>query len=67
MDYCVFIKLVMECIFVEVCKMGVLMIMYGVGVVYLVNEWYDLLFDVVGLDWCLLIEEVCVWGVYKVV
>ena len=47
----------MERIFAEVRKMGVPMIMHGVGAAHLVNEWHDLPLDVVGLDWRLPIEE----------
>ena len=46
-DYRVFIKPAMELIFAEVRKMGVPMIMHGVGA-HLVNEWHDLPLDVVG-------------------
>ncbi|EEK80176.1 Uroporphyrinogen decarboxylase [Bacillus cereus R309803] len=66
-DYRVFIKPAMERIFAEVRKVGVPMIMHGVGAAHLVNEWQDLPLDVVGLDWRLPIEEARARGVHKAV
>lgn len=37
-------------------KYDVLVILFGVGVSYLINEWNDLLIDVLGLDWRMFIN-----------
>lgn len=41
--------------------------MFGVGVSYLVGDWYDLFFDVVGFDWRFSIDEVRLKGIIKIV
>lgn len=34
----------------------VFIIFFGVGVSYLINEWNDLLIDVLGFDWRIIIK-----------
>ncbi|WP_449354099.1 uroporphyrinogen decarboxylase [Virgibacillus natechei] len=65
-DYRVFIKPVMTRIFSELQKLGVPLIVFGVGARHLLLEWNDLPVDVIGLDWRTTIPEARKMGVTKV-
>lgn len=66
-DYRIFIKPIMEKIFLSLRKENVPLIMFGVGASHLIREWHDLPLDVVGLDWRLQIKEARELGITKTI
>ncbi|MFJ7745650.1 uroporphyrinogen decarboxylase [Peribacillus sp. NPDC097295] len=66
-DYRVFIKPIMNRIFMTLREENVPLIMFGVGASHLAMEWHDLPIDVVGLDWRLPITQARQMGIQKTV